>query len=131
MKTQTPGCSVLMNPPLTVVPARLCRMNCTGPSPAPLLVLTYCGKIRLTFLWQPGGREKFPRACTKPRGNGIFFPMRKILLAVLCCGLLCAAAQKPAASIPDLPALQAMAARFAPTALDVDVSSLSPGDQKA
>jgi len=50
---------------------------------------------------------------------------------MLCCGAVYAAAQKPAASIPDLPALQAMAARFAPTALDVDVSSLSPGDRKA
>jgi hypothetical protein len=41
------------------------------------------------------------------------------------------AAQKPAASIPDLPALRAMAARFAPTALDVDISALSPGDRQA
>jgi hypothetical protein len=57
--------------------------------------------------------------------------MRKILLVMLCCGLVCAAAQKPAASIPDLPALRTMAARFAPTALDVDISALSPGDRKA
>jgi len=67
----------------------------------------------------------------KSPGSGIFFAMRKILLAMLCCGLVCAAAQKPAASIPELPKLQAMAARFAPTAFDVDVSSLSPGDRQA
>jgi hypothetical protein len=57
--------------------------------------------------------------------------MRKILLLIVCCGAFCAAAQKPAASIPDLPALQSMAARFAPTALKVDITSLSPGDRQA
>ena len=50
---------------------------------------------------------------------------------MLCCGVICAAAQKPAASTPDLPALQAMAARFAPTTLNVEISSLSPGDRQA
>ncbi len=67
----------------------------------------------------------------KTPGGGIFFAMRKLLLLTLCCGVVYAAAQKPAASIPDLPALEAMTARFAPTALKVDVTSLSPGDQKA
>jgi peptidase M49-like protein len=75
--------------------------------------------------------EKFSLASKNPLGSGIFFAMRKLLLLTLCCGVLYAAAQKPAASIPDLPALQAMTARFAPTSLKVDVSSLSPGDQKA
>ncbi|HYL93532.1 MAG TPA: hypothetical protein VEW69_10285 [Alphaproteobacteria bacterium] len=40
------------------------------------------------------------------------------------------AAQKPA-SAPDAAKLKEMAARFAPTPLKVDTSTLSPGDQKA
>src|SRR5581483_4840959 len=36
-----------------------------------------------------------------------------------------------AGSLPDLPQLQRMIARFAPVELKVDTSKLSPGDQKA
>ena len=36
-----------------------------------------------------------------------------------------------ASTIPDLPELQKMIARFAPTDLKVDISKLSPGDRKA
>jgi hypothetical protein len=42
-----------------------------------------------------------------------------------------AAEQKDAISVPDLGSLRAMASRFAPTPLNVDVSGLSPGDRKA
>jgi peptidase M49-like protein len=75
--------------------------------------------------------ENWLQTPNKPPGSGIFFAMRKILLLLLCCGVTYAVAQKPSATIPNLPALETMAARFAPTALKVDVTSLSPGDQKA
>jgi len=57
--------------------------------------------------------------------------MRKLLFAGLCLALVSVAAQKPAATIPDLYALKVMSACFAPTPLDVDLSALSQGDRQA
>jgi len=71
--------------------------------------------------------------------------MRRLLcVIVLLAPSMLASQQKPAAKpaparqraaqaerIPDLAELEKMTARFAPTELRVDISSLSPGDQKA
>ena len=50
-------------------------------------------------------------------------PMLPMMLALAGAG--------SSAKLPDLPELKRMTARFAPTELRVDTSSLSPGDQKA
>jgi Peptidase family M49 len=60
--------------------------------------------------------------------------MRKLAAVLLLCGFVVAAQEmkpKPAPAVPDLEQLSAMAARFAPAPLRVDISSLSAGDQKA
>jgi hypothetical protein len=60
--------------------------------------------------------------------------MRLLVVVVLLCAFVSAAqeqATKPAPPIPDLAALNAMAARFAPTPLPVDISGLSAGDRQA
>jgi peptidase M49-like protein len=60
--------------------------------------------------------------------------MRKLAAVLLLCGFLVATQEiksKPAPAVPDLEQLNAMAARFAPASLRVDISSLSAGDQKA
>src|SRR5271170_473232 len=60
--------------------------------------------------------------------------MRAILLAMVCWMAVYAAEQKTATSAPDIPdlaGLRAMTSRFAPTPLEVNVSGLSVGDQKA
>ena len=60
--------------------------------------------------------------------------MRKLAVVVLLCGFVAAAQEmksKPSAAVPDLAQLNAMAARFAPTPLRVDLSGLSTGDRKA
>ncbi len=67
--------------------------------------------------------------------------MRKVILTmllILFCAVGFGAAQSaqektaaPASAIPDLAQLKTMSARFAPTPLRVDTSSLSAGDQKA
>jgi hypothetical protein len=60
--------------------------------------------------------------------------MRKLAVVLLLCGFVVAAQEmkpKPAPAVPDLEQLSAMAARFAPAPLRVDISSLSAGDQKA
>lgn len=60
--------------------------------------------------------------------------MRKLAVVLLLCGFVVAAQEmkpKPAPAVPDLEQLNAMAARFAPAPLRVDISSLSAGDQKA
>ncbi len=57
--------------------------------------------------------------------------MRVTLFLAAIAVLLSAGQQKAATSIPDLPELQAMQARFAPTPLAVDVSGLSAGDRQA
>ena len=57
--------------------------------------------------------------------------MRVTLFLAAIAVLLSAGQQKAATSIPDLPELQAMQARFAPTPLEVDVSGLSAGDRQA
>lgn len=62
------------------------------------------------------------------------FAMRILILLLSLCAFGTAAQEKPskpAPHIPDLPELKAMAARFAPTPLKVDTSSLSAGDRKA
>jgi len=51
-----------------------------------------------------------------------------ILIAAFC--MVEWAAQESATTIPDLTSLQAMAARFAPTAITVNISGLSDGDRK-
>jgi hypothetical protein len=59
--------------------------------------------------------------------------MRILLLALLIasfCMVGWAAQQVAPTAIPDLTSIQAMAARFAPTAITVDISGLSAGDQK-
>jgi hypothetical protein len=57
--------------------------------------------------------------------------MRKILLAVLLLMTVLIAQEPRTASAPDLNQLNQMAARFAPTPLEVDTSMLSAGDKKA
>jgi Peptidase family M49 len=60
--------------------------------------------------------------------------MRKLAAVLLLCGAVVAAQEnkpKVAAAVPDLEQLSAMAARFAPAPLRVDVSGLSAGDRKA
>jgi len=60
--------------------------------------------------------------------------MRKLAVVLLLCGFVVAAQEmkpKPAPAVPDLEQLNAMAARFAPAPLRVDISGLSAGDQKA
>jgi len=60
--------------------------------------------------------------------------MRKLAVVLLLCGVVVAAQEnrpKAAADVPDLEQLSAMAARFAPAPLRVDISGLSAGDQKA
>jgi hypothetical protein len=60
--------------------------------------------------------------------------MPKLALVLLLCTFVVSAQEiksKPAPSVPDLAQLNAMAARFAPTSLRVDVLGLSAGDQKA
>jgi Peptidase family M49 len=60
--------------------------------------------------------------------------MRLLVVVLLVCTFVSAAqeqATKPAPPIPDLAALNAMAARFAPTPLPVDISGLSAGDRQA
>jgi hypothetical protein len=60
--------------------------------------------------------------------------MRTLILALLLCSFVTVAqekASKPAPPVPDLAALNAMAARFAPTPMHVDLSGLSAGDRKA
>ena len=60
--------------------------------------------------------------------------MRKLAVVLLLCSVVVAAQEnkpKAAAGVPDLEQLSAMAARFAPAPLRVDISSLSAGDQKA
>src|SRR5579872_6961542 len=73
------------------------------------------------------------------RGNCGSFPepvilsfMRRILLVGLLLMTAVSSAQETAtASIPGLNELKQMAARFAPTPLEVDTSELSSGDQQA
>jgi hypothetical protein len=60
--------------------------------------------------------------------------MRTLALVLLLCTLVTTAQEiksNPAPSVPDLAQLNAMATRFAPTPLRVDISGLSAGDQKA
>lgn len=59
--------------------------------------------------------------------------MRRILLALLILMTLCTAQETATTttSAPGLDELKAMVARFAPTPLEVNVSGLSAGDQKA
>lgn len=66
--------------------------------------------------------------------------MNRLLCLLLLIPLLVVAQQKPpakpaenaaAVDIPDLPQLDKMIARFAPTEMKVDIGALSPGDQKA
>jgi len=60
--------------------------------------------------------------------------MRIPVLLLLVCSFSTAAQEtttKSATTVPDLAALNAMAARFAPTLIKVDTSGLSAGDQKA
>ena len=60
--------------------------------------------------------------------------MRKLAVVLLLCGVVVAAQEnkpKTAAAVPDLKRLNAMAARFAPAPLRVDISGLSAGDRKA
>jgi hypothetical protein len=60
--------------------------------------------------------------------------MRTLMLALLLFSFVTVAqekAPKPAPPVPDLAALNAMAARFAPTPMHVDLSGLSAGDRKA
>jgi hypothetical protein len=55
----------------------------------------------------------------------------RVVLFGLLFAAITAGAQNAGEKIPDLPQLNAMAARFAPTPLRVDTSRLSSGDQKA
>jgi hypothetical protein len=55
----------------------------------------------------------------------------RTLLSLLVSVLLPIAAESAVASVPDLNALNQMAARFVPTPLKVDTSKLSEGDDKA
>ncbi|MFI5112478.1 MAG: hypothetical protein ACHP9S_06620 [Terriglobales bacterium] len=55
----------------------------------------------------------------------------RVVLFGLLIASIAAGAQNAGERIPDLPRLNAMAARFAPTPLRVDTSRLSTGDQKA
>jgi hypothetical protein len=55
----------------------------------------------------------------------------RVVLFGLLIASIAAGAQNAGERIPDLPQLNAMAARFAPTPLHVDTSHLTSGDQKA
>src|SRR5947209_15612278 len=57
--------------------------------------------------------------------------MRRILLAVLILMTTALAQETTSPSAPGVDELNRMAARFAPTPLQVDTSALSPGDKKA
>lgn len=57
--------------------------------------------------------------------------MRQIFLAVLLLMTVSIAQEPQTASVPDLNQLNQMAARFAPTPLQVDTANLSAGDKKA
>jgi peptidase M49-like protein len=60
--------------------------------------------------------------------------MRPLGVVLLLCTFIPTAQEiksKPAPAVPDLAALNAMAARFAPTPLHVDISNLSVGDRRA
>ena len=57
--------------------------------------------------------------------------MRATLLAMVCCIVVYAVEPQTTPSVSDLAGLQAMASRFEPTPLNVDVSGLSAGDRKA
>jgi hypothetical protein len=57
--------------------------------------------------------------------------IRLTLLITTCCMAVYAAQESAATAIPDLTSIQAMAARFRPTAITVDVSGLSDGDRKS
>src|SRR5690242_10868266 len=57
--------------------------------------------------------------------------MRQLFLAVLLLMTVSIAEEPRTASAPGLDELNQMAARFAPTPLEVDTSSLSAGDKKA
>lgn len=57
--------------------------------------------------------------------------MRRILLAVLILMTTVLAQETNTSSAPGIDELNRMAARFAPTPLQVDTSALSPGDKKA
>jgi len=60
--------------------------------------------------------------------------MRKLAAVLLLCGFVVAAQEiksKPVQEVPNLEQLNAMAARFAPTPLRMDISGLSVGDRKA
>ena len=57
--------------------------------------------------------------------------MRRILLAVLILMTTALAQENTTSSAPGVDELNRMAARFAPTPLQVDTSTLSPGDKKA
>ena len=54
-----------------------------------------------------------------------------LISLVLVLGSVALSAQELATKVPDLTQLQKMTARFAPTELKVDISSLSEGDRKA
>ena len=83
-----------------------------------------------------------PKLLKHPRGQHVLnlparcylLRMRKLAVVLLLCSVVVAAQEnkpKAAAGVPDLEQLSAMAARFAPAPLRVDISSLSAGDQKA
>src|SRR5215475_4705024 len=63
----------------------------------------------------------FPRVILLPEA-----PMRKLLLFIMAT-IITSSAQ----SFPDTAELKRMAARFAPTPLEVDTSALSAGDKQA
>ena len=54
-----------------------------------------------------------------------------LALMIMIGSVMASAGEQLATKVPDLAQLQKMTARFAPTALDVDISNLSEGDSKA
>jgi len=74
----------------------------------------------------------FPVTCSLfPMCRAILNSMHKLLLAVLLLMTVTIAQENKTTTSPGIDELKQMAARFAPTPLQVDTSALSPGDKKA
>src|SRR5262245_56998777 len=78
-------------------------------------------------------RDADPKPQTQARPTGRMFPMRQRWRAVLVVTVICAAgiAAQEVASVSETAKLQKMAARFAPTNIRADLSTLSAADRQA
>src|SRR5271156_1400802 len=122
----------------------ICRAGalCRPPRNRGGLYSSGCGRCAAACDMEWRGRRCAPfarhigprRGFSIPGRNDMFLDMRKLVLILVICTFVAAArekAAKPAPHIPDLGELNAMAARFAPAPMRVDISGLSAGDRKA